>query len=271
MSTATEHRITTGQGAELYARVEGEGPTIFFIAGLGDDTESWSQQVEGLKSDYRCITFDNRGIGRSSVPDGFYNTRDLADEAHEVLEALGGAPAVVVGSSTGGQFAQQLALRHPGDISLLILTNTWGEQDFFIRHATRHWIDLAQQGLTKQLIDELLLWGHAPDFMRAHPEAVEAHLSMEIPDARGFIGMADAAGESGQLEELPNISAPTLVIAGEQDIICRPSLSVRIAEAIPSAELRYIDAGHMIFWEKPEEWEAVVREFLDRHADRIGS
>lgn len=98
MSTATEHVISTSLGAELYARVEGDGPTILFVAGLGDDVESWTRQIVTFKSDYRCVAFDNRGVGRSSVPDGPYTTQQMADEAHDVLAAVGGRPALVIGS-----------------------------------------------------------------------------------------------------------------------------------------------------------------------------
>ena len=270
MSTLTEHKVKTSLGAELYARVEGEGPTILFIAGLGDDTESWTRQVEAFRSRYRCITFDNRGIGRSSVPAGDYSTQQMADEAHEVLAELGGGPAVVIGSSMGGQIAQQLTLRHPDDVSVLVLSNTWGEKDFFIGHAVTHWRDLATRGLKRQLIDELLLFNYSPDYMVAHPEAVEEFLAMEIPDLTGFLNAGAACIAAGQYDELPSIDKPTLVIAGRQDIICRPQLSERIASQIPGAQLRYMDTAHMPFWERPDEWEAIVDEFLSAHADRIG-
>src|SRR6516225_6270009 len=103
----------TANGVEVWYEREGEGDDVVFISGLTDEGACWVDQVAGLKDRYRITTFDNRGVGRSSTPDGPFQIADFAADTAALIDALELERPHVVGSSMGGAIAQELALVHP--------------------------------------------------------------------------------------------------------------------------------------------------------------
>ena len=145
------------------------GRPVVLVAGLGDDHASWDPILEYLTPVYRCITFDNRGIGASPVTPGPYRIADLAADAHALHQALGLAPCVAIGSSMGGAIGQEWALRYPGDVTGLVLSNSWGRTDAFTRVLFEHWISLAGRGRADQLLDSMLLFCMSAAYLAARP------------------------------------------------------------------------------------------------------
>jgi 3-oxoadipate enol-lactonase len=92
---------TQGRFAVQAAGPPGGRPVVL-VAGLGDDHASWESVLPHLTTEYRCITFDNRGIGLSPITPGPYRIADLAADAHALHQALGLAPCIAIGSSMGG-------------------------------------------------------------------------------------------------------------------------------------------------------------------------
>jgi len=109
---------------ELYYEEQGSGDPLLLIMGLAADSRAWLFQVPDFARRYRTITFDNRGVGRSSKPAGPYTIHEMADDAAGLLETFDIARAHVVGVSMGGMIAQELALRHPRRIVQLLLALT---------------------------------------------------------------------------------------------------------------------------------------------------
>ncbi len=259
--------VTCTSGAELSYEVRGSGPPVVMVAGLGDDLSSWSAQVDRLSPNHLVLAFDNRGSGGSSTPPGPYTIEAMADDAHDLVTELGLAPASAVGSSMGGAICQRWALRHPGDIDRLVLTNTWAEQDTFTNVLFDHWIALAGVGEGPVLLGSLLLFSFSAGYLAENPDIAREFLASDPPALAGFEAAARACRGHSVLEEAHGIRQPTLVIAGSEDILTRPALSVRLAERIPDARLERLDAGHMVFWERPEKFNDLVTEFLDGAAD----
>jgi 3-oxoadipate enol-lactonase len=254
--------VTCTSGAELSYEVRGSGPPVVMVAGLGDDLSSWSAQVERLSGSHTVVAFDNRGSGGSSTPPGPYTIQAMADDAHDLVNELGLGPVSAVGSSMGGAICQRWALRHPGDISRLVLTNTWGEGDVFTNTLFDHWIALAGVADGPALLGSLLLFSFSAGYLVEHPEIAREFLASDPPALEGFEAAAQACRGHSALEEAHDIRQPTLVIAGSEDILTRPALSVRLAERIPDARLERLDAGHMVFWERPEAFNDLLLEFL---------
>src|SRR5436309_13185099 len=100
---------TAANGVDLWVEQEGEGDDVLFISGLADEGACWVDQVSGLKDRYRLTTFDNRGVGRSSTPDGAFRIADFAADTAALMDALEPELAHAVGSSRGGAIAQHLA------------------------------------------------------------------------------------------------------------------------------------------------------------------
>ena len=100
-------------GIELWFERGGQGPEVLLIAGLGDPAEAWQPELDGLADRYSVTAFDNRGVGRTPLPDGPLAATDIADDAAALLRALEVPSAHVAGFSMGSAIAQELALRHP--------------------------------------------------------------------------------------------------------------------------------------------------------------
>src|SRR5688500_10290610 len=133
-------RAVAADGFEMYVDQVGEGPDVLLIGGLGDTVESWQFQLDGLADRYRVTAFDNRGEGRTPLPEGERVTAQLmADDAAVVLEALDISSAHVAGFSGGSIIAQELALRHPERVRSLVLQSTWAALDGYGERMGNFW------------------------------------------------------------------------------------------------------------------------------------
>ncbi len=246
--------------------VEQTGPAharpIMFVAGLGDDHASWAPPIDHLSQKYRCVAYDNRGIGRSPITDGPYTTRQLAEDAHAIAARLGLDKLIAVGSSMGGAICQEWALAHSETVEHLVLSNTWGGHDAWFSALIEHWIQLALRGAGSDILYQLALFCFSPEYLSQHPETIEEFLATQLPDTTGFAAAGRACQSHDALDRVAAIHAPTLIIGGRHDILTRPDLSVTLAAAMPAAELAWIPAGHMTFWECPYEWAQLVDDFV---------
>jgi 3-oxoadipate enol-lactonase len=239
------------------------GRPVVLVAGLGDDHTSWDPILEYLTPAYRCITFDNRGIGASPITPGPYRITDLAEDAHALHQALGLSPCVAIGSSMGGAISQEWALRYPADVARVVLSNTWGRTDAFTRVLFEHWISLAGKGRADQLLDSMLLFCMSAAYLADRPDTIIEFRASALPDLDGFQAAAAACLGHDALGRLGGLTQPALVLAGRHDILTRPELSEELAGVLPHAELRLLEAGHMTFWEAPETWGPAVTQWLD--------
>src|SRR5215212_4064954 len=110
-----------------------EGPNVLLIGGLGDTVESWQFQLDGLAERYRVTAFDNRGAGRTAMPEGPVSVEAMADDAAGVLQALEIPSAHVAGFSGGSIIAQELAIRHSELVRSLVLQSTCPVMDPYLR------------------------------------------------------------------------------------------------------------------------------------------
>jgi len=238
--------------------------SIMFVAGLGDDHTSWDAPIEYLSAKYRCVTYDNRGIGRSPITDGPYTTRQMAADAQSIADQLGLDQVVAIGSSMGGAICQEWVLAHPRTIERVVLSNTWGGHDDWFSALMEHWIQLAARGAGSDLLYQLALFCFSPDYLTQHPATIEEFLASELPDTTAFAAAGRACQSHDALDRLAAIDAPTLIIGGRHDILTRPDLSAALAAAMPAAELAWLPAGHMTFWECPREWAQLVDHFVSK-------
>jgi pimeloyl-ACP methyl ester carboxylesterase len=247
--------------------VEESGPAtgrpIVFVAGLGDDHASWAEPISFLSGKYRCITFDNRGIGRSPVTDGPYTTRQLAEDVQAVADELGLRRLTAVGSSLGGAICQEWALARPDMIENLVLSNTWAGRDAWFTALIEQWIQLAGKGAGRDVLYQLALFCYSPGYLSTHPSTIDEFLETGMPDVDGFMAAGRACQTHDAIDRVSSIKVPALVIGGEHDILTRPDLSRALAAAMPKARLEWLPAGHMIFWECPQEWARLVAGLIE--------
>ncbi len=132
--------------ADLYYQVERAGPeTLVLVNGVGDPLEGWANQLEAfLAAGLRVVSFDNRGVGRSSQPPGPYTSAQMTADLHAVVSAIGLADFHLAGVSMGGVIAQEYALGRRPNLRSLVLANTFAAADPFTRAAFETWARVAQ-------------------------------------------------------------------------------------------------------------------------------
>ena len=256
----------TANGIEIYVEQVGQGPDVLLIGGLGDTVESWQFQLDGLADKYRLTAFDNRGAGRTAMPEGPVSVQAMADDAAGVLRALDISRAHVAGFSGGSVIAQELAIRHPDLVRSLVLQSTWSTPDSYLRSWGRYvrWLaDVApserafleaffldiytarlhNEGIVDLIIDQALAFPH----------------QQSTEDMQRFL---DAFMLHDTTSRLPDVSAPTLALAGGRDSTARPELGRQVADLIPGARFEVMaEECHQPFQEVPEEWNARVDAF----------
>jgi 3-oxoadipate enol-lactonase len=257
--------VATRAGGEINVCVRGSGPPLVWVAGLGDDHSSFDAQVEKFSDHYTCVAYDNRGTGESTTMPGPYTMKDYADDAHDVVAALGLTPVIAVGSSMGGAICETWALHYPDDLELLVLSNSWAEQDPLLDLLFRHWMALATSGENDRLAESLLMGCFSGEYFKRFPEVIPEFLATPLPDMDGLKAAIGACQSHDLLGRLAEIDVTTLVIAASQDAVVRPQMSSRMAERLPRAQLVEIDSGHMIMWEQPDLFADAIKSFLREH------
>jgi pimeloyl-ACP methyl ester carboxylesterase len=252
--------------AELWVEQRGQGPDVLLIAGLTDPAEAWAFQLDALADRYRVTAFDNRGAGRSPLPPDGFTVTGMADDAAALLRALGIERAHVAGFSGGSGTSQELALRHPELVRSLVLVSTWARADAYFRTMVDSWRWLADAAPSERALQEaFFLWIYTP---RAHEsglvdQIIDEALSFPHPQSpEGFRRQLDAWSPHDTLDRLEQITAPTLVIAGELDLCMPPRFGREVADRIPGAEFVVLpEEAHQPFQESPDAFNAMVDSF----------
>lgn len=242
---------------------QGEGAPVLLMHGLGYTREGWGPLRERLARRYRVLSYDNRGIGESEIPPGPYTVEDLASDAVQVLDEAGVDRAHVLGASLGGFAAQVVASDHADRVARLVLVSTspGGADAYPLPERTLALMaeapSLPPETALRRFVENALAAGSAI------ADEVFAYRQAHPPDPQGWAAQAAAGAAWDADGRLARIAAPTLVVTGTDDGVVDPRNSTLLAEQIANARLETIDGtGHLIFWERPEEFAALVEEFL---------
>ncbi len=258
--------ITHANAIGQYYELNGSGPTLVFIHGLGSSTRDWEAQTRDFSRDYRVLTFDLRGHGRSEKPSGPYSIPLFAGDVAGLLAALHISSAHVVGLSLGGAVAFQFALDHPPMVKTLTIVNsapTLLARPEDARREVERRVAIVQeygmramgQALSVNLFPQPEHAGLRETFVERWAENDPCAY---IEATRSLLGW-------DVTERLGSIICPTLVIAAAEDYT-----PVAVKEAylrrLPYARLVVIPcAHHMTPVEQPVEFNAALRAFLREH------
>lgn len=252
---------------EINYRIEGDGPeTIVLVNGLADDIESWAFQLPAfLEAGYRVLRFDNRGIGHSGRPTGPYTTAMLAHDTKALVDELGVDRFHLVGVSMGGMIAQEYALEHPDDLRSVTFACTYAAPGPFCSRMFALWADMAPVMGVPAIMRDVALWAFTPEFFQSRAEeAAEFEIAMRFMDqpVPAYLAQLNSIQTHDTTDRLGSLSVPTLVLAGEVDILIPVELSRRLHGLIPNATWATTAGGHACLWEHPDPFNQSVIEFI---------
>ncbi len=250
---------------------EGSGPPLLMIRGFGSSAAAWGEPfLQRLRAAFTIIRFSNRGTGQSEVSPEQTTVRIMADDAANLLTALGMERAHVFGVSMGGMIAQEFALAYPERVAGLVLgCTTPGGPNAATASADTVQLLAPAPGSSRE--DQIRAAWPAmctPAFLESDRAFLEQMLSEAlvhptpletIVKQMAAVRTFDAYGRVG------GIKAPTLVVHGDKDVLIPHANGAVLQKQIPGAELATIPGvGHMFWWEKPEESARAIVAFLSR-------
>lgn len=260
----TDHFLDLADGARIRYAVEGNGPPLLLIAGLGGAMSVWTPQVETLAGDFQLIRFDQRGVGGSTRGNAPVTIQTLAEDAAAVARAVTDQPFSILGHSTGGVIAMTMTIG-AARIDRLILSATWLRADAYIDALFALRLKVlrlagfsAYEQLGKLLAcstPQLALADIQPpvDLPPEREQAEWTRWSERIAALLAFDGTKIA----------PNITQPTLVVGAPDDQIIPFTHQQAIAAAIPDASLTVIpEGGHFFPRTQKELFRREVTSFL---------
>jgi 3-oxoadipate enol-lactonase len=226
-------------------------------------------QVEDfLAAGYRVLRFDNRGIGASSKPAGPYSSRMLADDAKALVDSLGITDFHLMGVSMGGMIAQEYALAYGPDLRSATFACTYAAPGPFCSRMFEMWAGMAPVLGIPYVMRDVTLWAFTvPFFEQRGEELAEFETAMRYMDqpVHAYLAQLAVIQQHDTTSRLSQIAVPTLVLAGEQDILIPVPLSRRLHEQIPGARWATTRGGHACLWEFPAEFNQTFLEFTSRH------
>jgi aminoacrylate hydrolase len=256
------------QGGKIAYEVEGQGPVLVLVSGLGGRGSFWSGLVEELRQHFTTVTYDHLGTGRSSRIDQPFSIAGMTKDLVCLLDEIGASTARLVGHSTGGAILQELASTRPERIDRMVLSATWARSCLYFRSLfDRRLAALHQIGLDEYRRQGVMLQ-YPPYWIIAHPEQFETEMEAPLPsnvelETAIITGRIKAVLGHDRLESLPAIKAPTLVITAADDMIVPAYHSDTLAREIPGARLEVLPrGGHFVPRTEPRDYLARVLPFL---------
>ncbi|MEO8205706.1 MAG: alpha/beta hydrolase [Chthoniobacterales bacterium] len=260
--------IAKVNGIELYYELEGSGKPLVFISGYTNHLNQWALLRPELAKHYQLLLFDNRGVGRSASPDTPYTIDQMAEDTAALIRFLGLEKPHVFARSMGSGIGQTLAVKYPALVDKLVLNNPLIQLSPAVTQAFRWLLTMRNTGLPTDLLFEgAIPWLFSNQFM-ANPQNIKALATLvkNDPYPQSIIG------QTRQLEALVafnsrawfrEISAPTLVITGEEDLCTPLKDSQDLAAGIPDAQLVVLPKmAHATTVEAPEDLCRFTLDFL---------
>ncbi len=255
-------------GIDLYYEVHGSGPHVLFAHGQGGNHLSWWRQVPFFAEHYSCITYDARAFGFSHDLD-HRGRRAFGEDAIALLDHLGVEDVRVVAHSMGGRPATALATRDPKDrVRALVLSGTTGAIANAAVRRRRDEAEAAREGRG------LGAFSVHPSYRERDPEGyfLLRQISRLNPTRpRDFLGAPNPPppqpGDPPRIpmyERLQATGVPVLYLVGEHDMITPADLIAMCHDLLPGQSRYHVarESGHSVYWEKPDEFNRVVLDFL---------
>jgi len=263
-----DRQVATDDGVRLAVSVRGDGEPLVMIPGLGATRRVYEPLVPALARQYQVIVYDPRGVGGSDVPARSYTMPRLAADCVAVASALGVTSFHLFGASMGGLTAQYVGVLHPGSVARLLLAATGPGRHTAVLPAPEATAALLGRGARTpadayRMACTVL---YSPRFQRDHPAFIEdevAYRAAHPVAGRAFTAQFRASRDADIGDRLGEISAPTLVLHGTEDVLVPLANAEALTKLVPGARRYWFDGrGHLFFHEDPDLTAEVMLSFL---------
>lgn len=261
----------SANGVRLYYEIHGEGPPLLFIAGTGNDHSVWASQLAAHCPHFRCIVFDNRGVGCSDTTPPGYSIPDLANDATALLDILGIETAHLAGFSMGGAIAIAMSLASPRRVLSLSLHSTSGRLYPSVTHRYRVLIPITIDGDPDLWAEATVITAFRESYINANAQAIEHEVArrrelrarMTASEVEGLVGHYMAFSKYDPWDHLEAIEAPTLITVGTDDAVTPPAYAHDLRARIKGSVLFEIEnAPHRTITFAAAELNTISLQFL---------
>lgn len=243
-----------------------DGPVIVLVNGLLTDQNSWAKQLPVLQDHYQILTYDCRGQGASDKPDEVYTIDVHTEDLKQLLDHLGFDVVSMVGLSNGASIAMQFASMYPDRVDRLMLISSYAATDNVIRAKLNSWLQAMEYGgaLLRFDVATPYVWGAT--FLREHYEALlpfrEYGGTIPLHAAKNLI---QGAIEHNLGERVRNITAKTMIVVGDEDILTPIYYAKQLQSLIEGSELLVMESlGHALPLESAHRFNPVLQQFFAR-------
>ena len=264
---------TTQVGSHtVYYDEYGAGHPLILVSGLGSTRLGWWKQIKPFAKKFRVINLDNRDAGDSALGTGPYTIADMADDVASVIKSLHLGRTHIVGISMGGMITQELAIRYPELMDKVVLVATTAGGPTSVNAKPEIAALLMRNGgediETRVRRTYTAIAGEG--YMAKHPEDLDQIVKnsiakpMSLESYQRQLGACMAHWSKGVADRLSQITAPTLIIHGDDDPLIPYPNGKYLAEHIKGARLiMFPGVGHISMIEAPERFNHEVIEFLE--------
>ncbi|MBN2794546.1 MAG: alpha/beta fold hydrolase [Clostridia bacterium] len=256
---------------ELKGNVNGN-QVIVFLNGVMASTSSWDFQVPVFERlGFKILVHDFRGQLMSDKPKGTYSFKIHAGDTIALLDHLGIKKAHFIGTSYGGEVAMRLAIDYPERTETISIIDSVSQLDESLKLFIESWIGLAKSNDGQSFFQGILPTIYHNTYIQNNKIMLEkrSERMKDIPSSYfdGQVSLYKTFLEDVEMtEELDQITCPTLVVCGENDILKPIKFSQIISEKIKGAEFAIIpDCGHVTIFEKPDVLNSILLGFVVKH------
>lgn len=245
--------------------VEGAGPPLFLIHGIGAARNTWAKALPVLVPHFTVITYDLRGHGASPRSEGVFGLDELVADLERLRERTGFEQAHFAGHSLGGMIGPAYAHRYPDRVLSLGLLSTAAFRTEDDGAKVRAVVQAMRDKGIAQVLGTLTDRWFTDAFIERHADVVEARLKQVVAtDPEVFLNVFDIYATTEMAPWLHEVTAPSLVLTGENDGGCNPRLNRAIDAALPRSELVILDGyKHSLLLEAGDVVAGHIKRFIE--------
>jgi 3-oxoadipate enol-lactonase len=257
--------VSTARAIECAYTIEGKGPPVFLVHGIGARRITWSKLINHLRDHFTCISYDLRGHGDSPGVGTKFGLDELVADVEALREKLKVPKISLLGHSLGGMIGPAYARAYPDRIEKLGLLSTAAFRTAEDSARVIGVVKSREDTSVPAQLDMLVNRWFTDDFQKANPDVIALRKRQVLDTNPGvFLNVFHIYAEAEMAPWLHEVKAPALVLTGELDGGCNPRLNKQIADALPNSKLVILKGmKHQILMEAPELVASHVLPFLD--------